>query len=228
MEEPQVAQGPRLLVGKVFVFTRILAGMLLLWGEVLFAEPLSALLDQLKNPDQDVRRQAVARLGDVGDQTAVTPLVQALADSDEVVRQLAEHSLWQVWSRSGDATVDALYQEGIFFMQSGQLPEAVAKFGEVIALAPTFAEAWNKRATVYYLQGEFEKSLTDCEVVIRLNPVHFGALSGMGLNHLQLDQPEQALGAFERALQVNPNLDQIRALAEELREQSHHRRQDYI
>ena len=211
----------RIRVGPGFI-----ALCLLLWGGV--AEPQTTLIDQLESPDQEARRQAAARLGDVGDQTAVAPLVQALKDPDEVVRQLAEHSLWQVWSRSGDATTDALYQEGLFLMQSGRLPEAVVKFGEVIARDPTFAEAWNKRATVYYLEGEFEKSLADCEVVIRLNPVHFGALSGMGLNHLQLDRPEQALGAFERALQVNPNLDQIRALVENLREALREPRQDYI
>lgn len=214
--------------------TRLLAGSLalalslLLSSALLGAESQLSLLEQLKSADQETRRQAAAQLGDVGDQTAVTPLVQALQDPDEVVRQLAEHSLWQVWSRSGDATVDALYQEGIFFMQSGQLSEAVAKFGDAITLDPTFAEAWNKRATVYYLEGEFEKSLTDCEVVIRLNPVHFGALSGMGLNHLQLSQLKQALGAFERALQVNPNLDRIRALVEEVRELLREREQDYI
>ena len=214
--------------------TRLLAGSLALALSLLLssarvsAESQTALPEQLKSPDQEARRQAAARLGDVGDQTAVAPLVQALQDPDEVVRGLAEHSLWQVWSRSGDATVDALYQEGISFMQTGRLSEAVAKFGEVIALNPTFAEAWNKRATVYYLQGEFDKSLTDCEVVIRLNPVHFGALSGMGLNHLQLSQLEQALGAFERALHVNPNLGRIRALAEEVRELLREREQDYI
>ena len=205
-----------------------LALSLLLSGALLGAESQTALLEQLKSPDEEARRQAAARLGDVGDQTAVEPLVQALRDSDEVVRQLVEYSLWQVWSRSGDAAVDTLYQEGISFMQTGQLSEAVSKFGEVIGRAPTFAEAWNKRATVYYLDGEYKKSLADCEVVIRLNPVHFGALSGMGLNYLELDQPEKALGAFEQALQVNPNLDRIKALVEELREQFRRRRQDYI
>ncbi len=206
----------------------IIALWLPLWGSAGLAQPSTSLLDQLKGPDEEARRQAAARLGDVGDQTAVEPLVQALRDPDEVVRQLAEYSLWQVWSRSGDTATDALLQEGIFLMQSDQFREAAAKFGEVIARAPTFAEAWNKRATVYYLDREYEKSLADCEVVIRLNPVHFGALSGMGLNYLELDQPEKALSAFERALQVNPNLDRIRALVEELRELVRQRREDYI
>ncbi len=228
MEEARVAQGHRSLVGKIFALTRILAGMLLLWGAIASAQPQSVLIEQLQSPDQEGRRQAAARLGDVGDQTAVAPLVHALKNPDEVVRELAEHSLWQIWSRSGSADVDALFQEGIFLMQSDRLPEAAEKFGEVIGRAPTFAEAWNKRATVYYLNEEYEKSLADCEVVIRLNPVHFGALSGMGLNYLELDQPEKALGAFERALQVNPNLDQIRTLVEELREVLRQRHLDFI
>ena len=199
---------------------------LLLWSGI--AEPQTTLIGQLQSSDQEARRQAAARLGDVGDESAVAPLVHALRDPDEVVRQLAEHSLWQVWSRSGDAVTDALFQESLFLLERGQLAEAAAKFGEVIAQAPRFAEGWNKRATIYYLQGEFEKSLADCEVVIRLNPVHFGALSGMGFNYLHLGQPERALRAFERALHVNPNLDRIRALAEEMRELLREREPDYI
>jgi tetratricopeptide (TPR) repeat protein len=96
--------------------------------------------------------------------------------------------------------------QGTEQMQRGDLAEAVGTFTEIIKRKPDFAEAWNKRATAYYLAGEFEKSLADCDEVMKRNPVHFGALSGYGLIYLQLGKPEDALLYFERALGVNPNL----------------------
>jgi tetratricopeptide (TPR) repeat protein len=85
-------------------------------------------------------------------------------------------------------------------------PEAAAEtFSRVIRQRPDFAEGWNKRATVYYILGDYRKSLTDCDEVLKRNPYHFGALSGYGMIYLHLNQPGQALHYFERALRLNPN-----------------------
>jgi tetratricopeptide (TPR) repeat protein len=144
-------------------------------------------------------------------------LVKALRDPDEVVRRLAENSLWQVWSRSGDPEIDALFALGVEQMSLRQGPAAVAIFTRIIERKPEFAEGWNKRATVYYLMGEYEKSLADCDEVMKRNPDHFGALSGYGQIYLRLQQPERALPYFERALAVNPNMEGVAQLIEELR-----------
>ena len=74
-----------------------------------------------------------------------------------------------------------------------------------------------KRATVYYLLGEYTKSLADCDEVLKRNPYHFGALSGYGMIYLQLDQPARALEYFERALAVNPNLSSVQEAADRLK-----------
>ena len=92
-------------------------------------------------------------------------------------------------------------------MQAGRLPESVAVFSDVIARAPGFAEGWNKRATAYYLMGELDRSLADCEEVVKRNPVHFGALSGFGLIYLQKEDLPKAAEYFEKALAVDPTLD---------------------
>src|SRR5256885_993429 len=94
--------------------------------------------------------------------------------------------------------------------------EALAAFTRVIELKPGFAEGWNKRATAYFLAGEYRRSLKDCDEVIKRNPQHFGVLSGFGQIYLQLDQPEKALEYFRRALAVNPNLEGVLGLAERL------------
>jgi tetratricopeptide (TPR) repeat protein len=147
----------------------------------------------------------------------VPALVQALRDPDLVVRRLAQQSIWQVWSRSGDEDVDALFQTGVVQMSRGDLDEATATFTRIIERKPDFAEGWNKRATVYYLAGEYDKSLRDCDEVMKRNPLHFGALSGYGQIHLQLGQPDKALPYFERALAINPTLGQVEAVIEQLK-----------
>ena len=165
-----------------------------------------ALAALAKRDDAAARRQGAEGLGETGDMGDVPVLTRALRDPDSGVRALAEQSLWRVWSRSGDADADKILMHGTEQMQRGDLAEAVGTFTEIIKRKPDFAEAWNKRATAYYLAGEFEKSLADCDEVMKRNPVHFGALSGYGLIYLQLGKPEDALLYFERALGVNPNL----------------------
>ena len=91
-------------------------------------------------------------------------------------------------------------------MQAGRYGEAIGTFSEVIRLQPQFAEAWNKRATVHYLAGDFRRSIADCDEVLRRNPRHFGALSGVAMNYLQLEQYSDALAWFRRAFAVNPNM----------------------
>ncbi len=178
-------------------------------------QALAALAD--KN-SAEARRLGAAWLGHTGRMEDVPRLVEALRDSDRVVRTLAEQSLWLVWSHSGDVDVDALFQRGLDQMNGRDFGEAIETFSQIIRKKPDFAEGWNKRATLYYLVGKYEESLADCQEVIQRNPVHFGALSGFGLNYLRLGKPGQALDYFERALAVNPNLDQIQAAVEELKQ----------
>jgi tetratricopeptide (TPR) repeat protein len=188
----------------------------------------AGLLDQLRNGAPEERRTAAERLGEVGDDGAAPPLVQALRDADPVVRRRAHDALWAIWHRSGDPAIDALLQQGIALMEAGRLPESVAVFSDVIARAPAFAEGWNKRATAYYLMGELDRSLADCEEVVRRNPVHFGALSGFGLIYLQKEDLPRAAEYFEKALAVDPNLAQVEAVLEQIREVLRQRRQQSI
>jgi tetratricopeptide (TPR) repeat protein len=185
-------------------------------------------LAAIKKNDAESRREAAAALGDTGVMADVPLLVEALRDADEVVRALAEQSLWQVWSRSGDVQVDMLFQLGIEQMSQRELQQAIKTFTRVIEKKPDFAEGWNKRATLYYLVGEYEKSLADCEEVVKRNPAHYGALSGFGMIYLQRGQPEKALDYFQRALAVNPNLDQVEAAVKELKRLLIEKRRDTI
>ena len=188
------------------------------------ADPIDQNIALLRKGNTSERREAAELLSRLGDQRAIKPLAEALHDADQLVRHTSEGALWRIWHRSGRPDVDARLQEGIHAMERGALDQAIDFFTEVIEMAPDFAEGYNKRATTYYLMQEFNKSIKDCESTLRLNPVHFGALSGTGLNYLGLHNFIKALEYFERAVAVNPNMPQIqeyiKAIQKYLRDQS--------
>ena len=190
------------------------------------AEALAALTEP--SSDADVRRRAALWLAQKGLMEDAPALVEALRDRDALVRAFAETALWQVWSRSGDEEVDHLFELGVEQMSARRGDLAVETFTRVIERRPGFAEGWNKRATVYYLLGQYEKSLADCDEVLKRNPHHFGALSGYGMIYLQLDQPARALEYFEKALGVNPNLSSVSETVEALKALLIKKRKDTI
>lgn len=176
-------------------------------------------LQALNSPDVESRRAAAAALGKFGEMADADILLEELYDEDQQVRAAAESSVWQVWMRSGDARVDSLLKSGIRRMDEGQMAPAVEDFTRVIELRPDFAEGWNKRATAYYLMGDYEQSLKDCDEVVKRNPHHFGALSGYGLIYVQRGELERALEYFERALEINPNMPGVEQSIELIRYQ---------
>ena len=190
------------------------------------AEALAALDDLRATPE--ARRSGAASLAENGTMEDIPRLARALRDRDPLVRALAERAMWQVWSRSGDDETDRLFGIGVEAMSERRGEVAVETFTRIIERRPDFAEGWNKRATVYYLLGEYRKSLADCDEVMKRNPHHFGALSGYGMIYLQLGDPARALGYFERALAVNPNLSQVEESVETLRQLLIQRRKDAI
>jgi tetratricopeptide (TPR) repeat protein len=198
------------------LLTALLAGFVLAapaWGQVLGRE---AALQALKSPDVAERERGVVGLARNGRMADAPVLVAALRDPDESVREAAEQALWIVWSRSGNAQVDKLFAQGLEEMNGGRFDDGIATFTRVIELAPEFAEGWNKRATLYFITGEYRKSLADCDQVMKRNPAHFGALAGYGQIYLRLDDPERALEYFKRALAVNPNMGSVEAAVQVL------------
>lgn len=200
---------------------------LALWAAALYLLGVAAMahaeqLDpersaQLEHGTADQRAEVLLWLAEHGDQTTAHEVVLRLKDPEEPIRELAEHTVWAIWMRSGNAEVDRLMQKGIALMGDREYEEAVAVFTDIIHRDANFAEGYNKRATLYYMMGEYLQSLADVESTLKFNPEHFGALSGAGLCLLRLSRPEEALQYFDRALAINPNMESIRFMAEQLR-----------
>jgi tetratricopeptide (TPR) repeat protein len=130
--------------------------------------------------------------------------------------------IWKVWLQSGSADMDGSMERATKLMAHGLLQHAREALDEIIAAAPQWAEGWNKRATVLFLMGEYDRSLADIERVLALEPRHFGALAGIGMIRTQKGELREALAAYRRALAVNPFLKEryglIPALEKELGE----------
>jgi len=169
-----------------------------------YTEPtLQRLLDSGNSP---TRRAAVLALGLVGTMASNHHVAAQLHDDDRTVRGLAVDTLWAIWFR---ADSEANNQELQRLMQLRDADEALEGLGALLRKAPSFAEAYNQRAIVYFRKKEFQKSIADCEKVVQLNPYHFGAYAGMAQCHLNLNKPRAALKAFRNALQINPNMDGV-------------------
>ena len=172
---------------------------------------------QLDSGSTAQRSEVLVWLAEHGSQSDTEAVVPRLKDMDARVRQLAELTLWSMWLHSGDDQVDTWMNEAQVLMSSGDFEGAIAVFTQVVQRLPNFAEGYNKRATALYLNGDFDASMKDIAAVLKLNPSHFGALSGAGLCLLKLERPQEALFYFERGLEVNPNMDGIRNMAESIR-----------
>ena len=107
-------------------------------------------------------------------------------------------------------------KKGIELMNSGHLGAAEVVFSRIINSHPDFAEAWNKRATVRFFRGNDTGSASDILQVIKLEPRHFGALSGLGMIRIRTGDLEGALKAYKAAQRMNPYLPQIEAIIDEL------------
>ena len=116
--------------------------------------------------------------------------------------------IWQIWSEHSDNDrLSESLKMGIAQMEAGRLRQAEQIFTTIIDTDPAFAEAWNKRATIYFLMGAYDKSKRDIAQTILREPRHFGALSGLGLVETHLGNYEAALQAYEQAIAVHPYLE---------------------
>lgn len=158
------------------------------------------------------------------DDARLEPLFERLRTAaNAALADDVEGEIWRIWLQSGDEDLNRLLAEGMRAMQVGDSERALAIFDRVVARAPGFAEGWNKRATVHWLRNEYSDSMRDIQQTLRLEPRHFGALSGMGLIFDELEDPEGALRAFEAVLRIHPHARGARERVEALRQELQNR-----
>ncbi|MEL6193390.1 MAG: hypothetical protein AAFR66_15130 [Bacteroidota bacterium] len=142
-----------------------------------------------------------------------------LAEEDHQQEKL-ENSIWEIWMDSGNAQVDKIMESGMIEMGLGNYTEAIKAFSKIIKMSPDYAEGWNKRATAYFLRGDFKASLKDIEETLSREKRHFGAISGrLSIQSLMGDNAGslQSLRKLNKLLPYEEQLErEIQKLEEKL------------
>ena len=132
--------------------------------------------------------------------------------------EAVEDEIWSIWLEHPGHDVATLMTAGVQLLHKDDFTAALGLFDRIVALAPTWAEGWNKRANAHYLLGDFPAAVADIRHTLLLEPRHFAALAGLGLVYLALDEPAGALKAFEAALAINPHMEGVREQVDTLRQ----------
>jgi tetratricopeptide (TPR) repeat protein len=127
--------------------------------------------------------------------------------------------IWMLWStHPTDQKLTSLLDEGSRLVQDQKLNRAIDVFTEAIELDPNWAEAWNKRATVFYMVGEFKKSQNDIDKVLELEERHFGALAGQGMVNIQLKNYDKAKRSYQKVQEIYPAMKSPKVMIEQIEE----------
>jgi tetratricopeptide (TPR) repeat protein len=140
------------------------------------------------------------------------------AAPDAASAKHVEARIWALWLQTPSDTAALLMLRAKAAMDARQMDVAQKLLDAVVKLRPDYIEAWNRRATLYYLRNDYAHSLEDIEQVLVREPRHFGALAGLGMIMQDLGDEKRALDAFRKALAINPHLEKVPELVKTLSE----------
>tara|TARA_Y100000389_G_scaffold110417_1_gene107529 strand:+ start:19 stop:570 length:552 start_codon:yes stop_codon:yes gene_type:complete len=130
-----------------------------------------------------------------------------------------EQKIWKLWStHPNNDKLTIMLAEGSDLVNEQKFDKAINVFNKVIELDPEWAEAWNKRATLLYMVGEFKKSQEDIDKVLELEQRHFGALAGQGLVNIKLENYEKAIMSYEKAQKIYPSMKSPKIMIKKIKE----------
>ena len=146
--------------------------------------------------------------------------VQLKRERNEKAAERIASRIWEEWGHSGSASIDLMMGWSKTAMESQKFDVALDFLDQVVVMEPTYAEGWNRRATVHFMMQNYSKSMADINSTLQLEPRHFGALSGMGQILENTGRNELALQAWQRVLDIYPMMrtaqDEVATLSEEL------------
>lgn len=158
---------------------------------------VNLFLDVAEEPDEEVVQA-------IRDTRPIDELLDALRADDPVVRTRTTQMLWALWMGEAGQLAQHELTRGMRLLEQARSDDAVECFTRLIESAPTFAEAYNKRATAYFLREEYAAAVADCLSALALNSRHFGAWHGLGLCYMRLGDFARACTAFRSALRIQP------------------------
>jgi tetratricopeptide (TPR) repeat protein len=140
------------------------------------------------------------------------------AAPDDASAKAVEDRIWAVWTGAGNETTNLLMSRAKKAADDKDYDLAIRMLSSVIEIKPDFTEAWNRRATVYFLKKDYVNAMADIGKVLAREPRHFGALSGLGLIMQDIGDERHALDAYRKALEVYPRLKGMEEKVKTLKE----------
>jgi tetratricopeptide (TPR) repeat protein len=137
--------------------------------------------------------------------------VKTSRDPDKIIADI-----WQIWGSNDSPTAELLIRQGTAAMNAHEFDAAEKTFIQLIESYPNYAEGWNKRATLYFIMGRYDDSLTDIQHVLDLEPRHFGALAGKAAILRAQGHTREALGVLRETLAINPHMASVQQSIKEL------------
>ncbi|MGE0564508.1 MAG: tetratricopeptide repeat protein [Pseudolabrys sp.] len=137
---------------------------------------------------------------------------------DDSTAKAIEQRIWALWFASKSDTADLLMTRAREALEAKDTELSLKLLDAIVAIKPDYVEAWNRRATLHFMQKDYGKSLADIAQVLRLEPRHFGALSGLGMILREVGDDKRALEAFRRAVEVHPRIERLPDMIKKLQE----------
>lgn len=139
---------------------------------------------------------------------------------DDASAKAVEDRIWALWASSGSDTANLLMSRAKKAADDEEFDLSIRILSAIIELNPDYTEAWNRRATVYFLEKDYVNAAADIAKVLAREPRHFGALAGLGLILQDTGDDRHALQAYRRALEVYPRLkgidDKVKTLTQKV------------
>ena len=199
-------------------FPAILAPAILVFG-LAAAAPALAQAPPAPQAKQKKLPEAPSQLPKVERGKNLDFLFGALkAAPDEASAKHVEARIWAVWVHTSSDTAALLMARAKAAIDAQQTDVALKLLDSIIKLRPEYIEAWNRRATLYYMKNDYGRSLADIQQVLAREPRHFGALAGLGMIMQELGDEKRALDAYRKALAINPHLEKVPDLVKSLTE----------
>jgi tetratricopeptide (TPR) repeat protein len=144
-------------------------------------------------------------------------LFGTLRAGDEQAASLTEERIWSLWMKTDSPTADLLLSQAAAAMHADEFDASEKILDHLIATSATYAEAYYKRASLFFRMRRYSQAFADLDKVLELEPRHFGAFAARGIIFREQKKRAEALAAFNQALAIHPNFASIVQVVKEMK-----------
>lgn len=182
-------------------------------GAIVMAAMLFPIQVAAQNHSRADQTPSLPAMGSPERESRLREMYSALKSTQNLgIASNLERKIWAIWLHHGNPKIDELMAQALAARRESNYEKAIALTDQIIQLAPDYAEGWNQRATLHFLRESYDRSLRDVAETLRLEPNHFGALSGRAVIRMRQGKSALAIQNILEALKVNPHLQERRLL----------------